>query len=57
MIKSVILLIIIIIFVVIIIANLIDLQNFAFWVTYIMIVFIETKIFLITVSYCHNFLF
>ena len=56
MIKSVILLIIIIIFVVIIIANLIDLQNFAFWVTYI-IVFIETKKFLITVSYCHNFLF
>ena len=38
-------------FVVIIIANLIDFQNFAFRVTYI-VVFIETKIFLITVSYC-----
>ena len=46
--------IIIIIFVVIIIANVIDFRNFAFRVTYI-IVFIETKIFLITVSYCYNF--
>ena len=45
---------IIIIFVVIIIANLIDFRNFDFWVTYI-IVFIEAKIFPITVSYCYNF--
>ena len=55
-IKSVILLNFIIIFFVIIIANLIDFQNFAFWVTYI-VVFNETKTFLIAVSYCYKFLF
>ena len=56
-IKSVILLNFIIIFFVIIIANLIDFQNFAFWVTYI-VVFNETKIFgTIAVSYCYKFLF
>ena len=48
---------IIIIIFVIIIANLIDFQNFAFWVTYI-VVFNETKIFgTIAVSYCYKFLF